>query len=145
MLYQQNHCGVYRSEDGGRQWTEITGSLPSDFGFPLAIHPHDPSTIYVIPMTQPDKGRHMIEGHTAVWRSRDRGDSWQMLDNGLPREDAYLGVLRESMAMDSLDPAGVYFGTSTGQVFGSADEGDSWQLVADFLPPVWSVEASITD
>ena len=76
-LYQQNHCGVYRSEDGGRQWTEITGSLPSDFGFPLAIHPHDPSTLYVIPMTPPDKGRHMIDGHTRVWRSRDRGDSWQ--------------------------------------------------------------------
>jgi photosystem II stability/assembly factor-like uncharacterized protein len=142
VLFQQNHCGVYRSEDGGRQWTEITGSLPSDFGFPLALHPRDPSTIYVIPMTAPDKGRHMIEGHTAVWRSRDRGDSWQRLDAGLPRSDAYLGVLREAMATDSLDQAGVYFGTSTGQVFASADEGESWQLAADFLPPIWSVEAS---
>lgn len=145
MLYQQNHCGVYRSEDGGRQWTEITGSLPSDFGFPLAIHPHDPSTLYVIPMTPPDKGRHMIDGHTRVWRTRDRGDSWQSLDNGLPKSDAYLGVLREAMAMDRLQPAGVYFGTSTGQVFGSPDEGESWQLLADFLPPVWSVEASVLD
>jgi len=145
MLFQQNHCGVYRSEDGGRQWTEITGSLPSDFGFPLAIHPHDPSTLYVIPMTAPDKGRHMIGGHSAVWRSRDRGDSWQRLDNGLPKNDAYLGVLREAMATDSMDRPGIYFGTSTGQVFASADEGDSWQLAADFLPPIWSVEASVAD
>jgi photosystem II stability/assembly factor-like uncharacterized protein len=145
VLYQQNHCGVYRTDDGGRQWTEITGSLPSEFGFPMVIHPHDPSTVYVIPHTAPDKGRHMIDGHAAVWRSRDRGDSWQQLDEGLPQNDAYLGVLRESMATDSLDPAGIYFGTSTGQVFASADEGDTWQLAADFLPPIWSVEASVLD
>lgn len=142
VLYQQNHCGVYRSEDGGRQWTEITPGLPSEFGFPMAIHPHDPSTIYVIPLNGADKGRHMIDGHTQVWRTRDRGDSWQMLDGGLPTSDAYLGVLREAMSMDRLRPAGVYFGTSTGQVFGSSNEGDSWKLIADFLPPVWSVETS---
>lgn len=142
VLYQQNHCGVYRSEDGGRQWTEITPGLPSEFGFPMAIHPHDPSTVYVIPLNGADKGRHMIDGHTQVWRTRDRGDSWQMLDGGLPTNDAYLGVLREAMSMDRLRPAGIYFGTSTGQVFGSPDEGDSWQLIADFLPPVWSVETS---
>ncbi len=145
LLFQQNHCGVYRSEDGGRQWTEITGGLPSDFGFPLAIHPHDPSTIYVIPMTSPDKGRHMIDGHTRVWRSRDAGGSWEPLDNGLPRSDAYLGVLREAMATDGMERAGVYFGTSTGQVFASNDEGDTWQLAADFLPPIWSVEAATRD
>ena len=144
-LFQQNHCGVYRSDDGGRQWTEITGTLPSDFGFPLAVHPHDPATVYVIPHSAPDKGRHMIDGHTAVYRSRDRGDTWHRLDRGLPTQDAYLGVLREGMATDSLDPAGIYFGTSTGQVFGSSDEGDSWQLVADFLPPVWSVEAAVVE
>ena len=143
VLYQQNHCGVYRSDDGGRQWTEITPGLPSQFGFPMAIHPHDPSTIYVIPLNGDDQGRHMIDGHTQVWRSRDRGASWQRLDDGLPKSDAYLGVLREAMAMDRLEPAGVYFGTSTGQVFGSADEGESWQLIADFLPPVWSVETSV--
>jgi hypothetical protein len=85
----------------------------------------------------------MIDGHARVWRSRDAGSSWQSLDQGLPTSNAYLGVLREAMAMDRLEPAGVYFGTSTGQIFGSADEGDSWQLVADFLPPVWSVEAAV--
>ena len=144
-LYQQNHCGVYRSDDGGRQWTEITGGLPSEFGFPLAIHPHDPATIYVIPHNGPEAGRHMIDGHAAVWRSRDRGESWQQLDDGLPTSNAYLTALREAMAMDSLDPAGVYFGTSTGQVFASSDEGEHWQLAADFLPPVWSVEATLVE
>jgi photosystem II stability/assembly factor-like uncharacterized protein len=144
-LYQQNHCGVYRSDDGGRQWTEITGELPSDFGFPMVIHPHDPKTIYVIPLNGADKGRHMIDGHAAVWRSRDRGDSWQRLTSGLPQEHAYIGVLREAMSIDSFDTPGVYFGTSTGQVFGSSDEGDHWRLLADFLPPVWSVEATLVD
>jgi BNR/Asp-box repeat len=144
-LYQQNHCGVYRSDDGGRNWTEITGELPSDFGFPMVIHPHDPKTIYVIPLNGADKGRHMIDGHAAVWRSRDRGDSWQQLTSGLPQEHAYLGVLREAMSIDSFDRPGVYFGTSTGQVFGSADEGDHWQLLADFLPAVWSVEAAVIE
>jgi photosystem II stability/assembly factor-like uncharacterized protein len=145
VLYQQNHCGVYRTDDGGRQWTEITGSLPSEFGFPLVIHPHDPATIYVIPHTLPESGRHMIDGHAAVWRSRDRGASWQRLDDGLPHDHAYLGVLREAMSVDSLERPGVYFATSTGQVFGSADEGDHWQLLADFLPPIWSVEAAVID
>ena len=141
-LFQQNHCGVYRTDDGGRTWTEITEGLPSQFGFPLAIHPHDPSTIYVIPHNGPEQGRHMIDGHAAVWRSRDRGDSWQRLDDGLPTRNAYLTVLREAMATDRHDPTGVYFGTSTGQVFASADEGEHWRLIADFLPPIWSVEAT---
>ena len=87
----------------------------------------------------------MIDGRAAVWRSCDRGESWQRLDDGLPGHDAYLTVLREGMAMDSLEPAGVYFGTENGQVFGSADEGEHWQLIADFLPPVWSVEAAVVD
>jgi photosystem II stability/assembly factor-like uncharacterized protein len=142
-LFQQNHCGVYRSEDGGSTWIEITGDLPSDFGFPLSIHPNNPATLWVIPHTGPEAGRHMIGGHAAVWRSRDRGESWQQLDAGLPSENAYVTVLREAMGTDRLDPGGVYFGTSTGQVFGSADEGDHWQLIADFLPPVWSVEAAV--
>lgn len=145
VLYQQNHCGVYRSDDGGRQWSEITPGLPSEFGFPLAIHPSDPSTIYVIPHNGPEDGRHMIDGRAAVWRSRDRGDTWQRLDNGLPIQNAYITVLREALAMDPLDPAGVYFGTSTGQLFASADEGGHWRLVADFLPPIWSVEAALVD
>ncbi len=143
VLYQQNHCGVYRSDDGGRQWTEITTGLPSQFGFPLAVHPHDPSTVYVIPLNGDDRGRHMIDGKAAIWRSRDRGESWQRLADGLPQQGAYLGVLREAMSTDSLDRAGVYFGTSTGQVFASADEGEHWQLAADFLPAISSVEARV--
>ena len=144
-LYQQNHCGVYRSDDGGRTWTEITPGLPSQFGFPLVVHPHDPATVYVIPLNGDDKGRHMIDGSAAVWRSRDRGQSWQRLSSGLPQQGAYLGVLREAMAMDSLAPAGVYFGTSTGQIFASADEGESWTLAADYLPPIWSLEAAVVE
>ena len=144
-LYQQNHCGVYRSDDGGRQWTEITPGLPSQFGFPLAIHPHDPSTIYVIPLNGDDRGRHMIDGRAAVWRSRDLGNTWQRLSRGLPQSGAYIAVLREAMTTDLLDSPGVYFGTSTGQVFGSTDGGDNWSLVADYLPPIWSVEAAVRE
>lgn len=144
-LFQQNHCGVYVSEDGGANWTEITPGLPSEFGFPLAIHPHDPRTIWVVPHNGPENGRHMVEGSAAVWRSRDRGRSWERLSDGLPQEHAYLTVLREAMAVDRLDPAGVYIGTNTGQLFASSDEGEHWQLAADFLPPIWSVEAAVID
>lgn len=145
VLFQQNHCGVYRSEDAGREWRDITPGLPSQFGFPFAVHPQKPSTIYVIPLNGDDAGRVMPDGRTAVWRSRDDGQNWQRLSDGLPQENAYLGVLREAMATDSLDPAGIYFGTSTGQVFASADEGESWQLIADYLPAVWSVETAIVE
>ena len=145
VLYQQNHCGVYRSDDGGRQWIDLTSGLPSQFGFPLAIHPHDPRTIYVIPLNGDDRGRHMIDGRAAVWRSRDAGDSWTRLSEGLPQDNAYVGVLREAMATDTLEPAGVYFGTSTGQLFGSVDEGETWQLLADYLPPIWSVETAVIE
>jgi photosystem II stability/assembly factor-like uncharacterized protein len=145
VLFQQNHTGVYRSDDAGRNWTEITAGLPSDFGFPMVIHPHDPRTVYVIPLNGADKGRTMPDGHAAVWRSRDEGNTWQQLDQGLPAKDAYLGVLRESMSVDRMDPCGVYFGTSTGQVFGSTDEGASWSLLADYLPPIWSVETVVHD
>lgn len=141
-LFQQNHCGVYATEDGGASWTEITAGLPSEFGFPFAIHPHDPATVYVVPHNGPENGRHMVDGRAAVWRSRDRGGTWQRLSAGLPQEHAYLTVLREAMAVDRLDPAGIYIGTNTGQVFASADEGEHWQLIADFLPPIWSVEAA---
>ncbi len=140
-LYQQNHCGVYRSDDGGQQWHEISEGLPSDFGFPLAIHPHDAQTLYVIPLE--GNGRLVPDGKMAVWRSRDGGDSWTQQTAGLPAENAYLGVLREAMAVDTLDRAGVYFGTSTGQVFGSNDEGDSWMQLTDYLPSVWSVETAV--
>jgi len=144
-LYQQNHCGVYRSSDGGRQWEEITAGLPSQFGFPMTAHPRDPKTVWTIPLTEPDQGRFMPDGHAAVWRSNDGGDSWKRSDDGLPREHAFIAVLREAMAVDSLDPVGVYFGTSTGQLYGSRDEGQSWRLIADNLPSIWSVEAAVLD
>ena len=144
-LYQQNHCGVYRSSNGGRAWEEITGSLPSQFGFPMAVHPRDPGTAWTIPLTDADKGRYMPDASAAVWATHDGGDSWARSGDGLPEHGAFVGVLREAMAVDRLDPVGVYFGTSTGQVYGSRDEGRSWKLVADNLPPIWSVEAAVID
>jgi hypothetical protein len=145
VLYQQNHAGAYRSDDGGVTWTDINDGLPSRFGFPLAVHPHEPRTVYLAPLNGDDRGRYMSDGSAAVWRSRDAGSTWQRLSDGLPQRDAYLGVLREGMAVDGLDPLGVYVGTSTGQLFASRDEGDSWQLVADFLPPISSVETALVD
>jgi photosystem II stability/assembly factor-like uncharacterized protein len=141
-LYQQNHCGMHRSDDAGRSWVEITEGLPSDFGFAAGAHPHDRESFYVIPL-DPGHGRTMPEGRAAVWRTRDAGSSWQRLDRGLPQHDAYLGVLREGMAIDGLDVPGLYFGTSTGQVFASADEGESWSEIASYLPAIASVEVAV--
>ena len=145
LLYQQNHCGVYRSSNGGKQWDEITAGLPTQFGFPMAAHPRDPDTVWTIPLTEPDEGRFMIDGHAAVYRTNDGGKTWKQATDGLPQDNAYIAVLREAMAVDRLDPVGVYFGTSTGQVYGSRDEGRTWSLVADNLPSIWSVEAAILD
>ncbi|MBX5473930.1 MAG: exo-alpha-sialidase [Thermoleophilia bacterium] len=143
-MYQQNHCGVHRSDDGGLSWVEITEGLPSDFGFAAAAHPHDRDTFYVVPL-DPGHGRCMPEGRAAVWRTRDAGSSWQRLDRGLPQQSAYLGVLREAMAIDASDTPGLYVGTSTGQVFASADEGERWSEIASYLPPISSVEVAILD
>lgn len=143
-LYQQNHCGMHRSDDGGRSWTEVTDGLPSDFGFAAAAHPNDRDTFYVIPL-DPGHGRCMPEGRAAVWRTRDAGASWQRLDRGLPQRDAHLGVLREGLATDDLDVPGVYFGTSTGQVFASADEGETWSEIASYLPGISSVEVAVLE
>jgi photosystem II stability/assembly factor-like uncharacterized protein len=140
VLYQQNHTGVYRSDDGGSQWTDINAGLPSTFGFPIAVHPRDPQTIWTVPLNGDDVGRFMPEGRAAVWVSRDAGGSWAALTEGLPTEGAYLGVLREAMAVDGRDDTGIYIGTSTGQLFGSHDEGHHWNLLADFLPGISSVE-----
>ena len=140
-LYQQNHCGVYRSFDGGVSWQEVTAGLPSEFGFPMVAHPRDPKTVWAIPLNGAEQGRFMPEGKAAVWRTNDGGDTWIRGDRGLPQRDAYLAVLREAMARDELDPVGVYFGTSTGQLYASADDGASWNAITTTLPPIWSVEA----
>jgi len=141
-LYQQNHVGMHRSDDAGQSWTEISEGLPTEFGFAAAAHPHDRDTFYVIPL-DPGHGRTMPEGRAAVWRTRDGGNTWQRLDRGLPQRDAHLGVLREGMAIDALDTPGLYFGTSTGQVFASADEGESWTEIASYLPAISSVEVAV--
>ncbi|MBA2615561.1 MAG: exo-alpha-sialidase [Actinobacteria bacterium] len=140
-FYQQNHVGMHRSDDGGHSWTEITEGLPTEFGFAAAAHPHDRDTFYVIPL-DPGHGRCMPEGQAAVWRTRDAGSKWERLDRGLPERDAHLGVLREGMAIDAHDSPGLYFGTSTGQVFASTDEGVSWDEIASYLPGISSVEVA---
>ena len=144
-LYQQNHCGMYRSDDGGRQWTSIEAGLPSSFGFPAAAHPRDPSTLYLLPLNGDSAGRYVPDGKAAVWRTRDGGETWEDLRDGLPQGNTYFGVLRQAMATDRLEPAGVYFGTSTGSLYASADEGDSWTCVAQHLPTVLSVETMVVE
>ncbi len=143
VLFQQNHCGVYRTDDGGSSWVEITAGLPSEFGFPMVVHPTRPSTAYVIPLNGDDRGRYVPDGSMAVWRTQDDGTSWQRLSSGLPPRDAYVGILREAMATDQGDPASIYFGTSTGQLYGSADDGETWRLVASHLPGISSVETAV--
>ena len=143
-FYQQNHVGMHRSDDAGQSWVEITDGLPTEFGFAAAAHPHDRDTFYVVPL-DPGHGRCMPDGRAAVWRTRDAGERWERLDRGLPQEDAHLGVLREGMAIDSLDVPGLYVGTSTGQVFASADEGESWNEIASYLPAISSVEVATLD
>jgi len=140
-LFQQNHCGVYRSDDAGENWQEITAGLPSDFGFPLALHPRDAQTLYVIPL-QGAEFRCPPEGKLRVFRSRNGGETWEASSDGLPQTVAYCGIYREAMATDKSDPVGIYFGTNTGKLFASRDEGASWSLIADDLPPIFSVEAS---
>jgi hypothetical protein len=142
-LYMQAHEGVYRTANSGARWQEITAGLPSDFGFPMAVHPRNHETIYTIPLR--GNGRVMPEGQAAVWRSVDAGDTWRKLTSGLPEEHAYLGVLRDGMAVDTLPQAGVYFGTTSGELFGSADEGESWASLAARLPSIWSVETAVVE
>ena len=140
LLYQQNHHGVWRSPDGGRNWQDITTGLPSTFGFPIAVHPHDPDTIWVLPLNGDSQGRFPPGASAAVWKSSDGGDSWQAKQDGLPVQNCYFTVLRQAMATDRHEQAGVYFGTNSGSVFASSDAGDSWTEIARHLPTILSVE-----
>jgi photosystem II stability/assembly factor-like uncharacterized protein len=144
-LYQQNHCGMYRSDDGGRRWDSIEAGLPSTFGFPAAAHPRDPATLYLLPLNGDIAGRYVPDASAAVWRTRDGGESWEALREGLPQENVFFGVLRQAMATDRLEPAGVYFGTNTGTLFASADEGESWRRIAEHLPLISSVETLVVE
>ncbi len=141
-LYQQNHCGVYRSDNQGKEWIDISEGLPSRFGFPIQIHPHDPDTVYVIP-EEGAEFRAVTKGEMAVYQSRNRGKSWKKLSNGLPKKNAFLQIHRQAMTMDSLDNTGIYVGTSSGQIFYSRDAGKSWDTLIDYLPAIYSVSAAV--
>ncbi len=139
VLFMQKHWDVMRSDDAGESWHEISGDLPSDFGFPIAVHAHQPDTIYVVPIKS-DSEHYPPDGKLRVYRSLTGGNEWEALTKGLPQQNCYLNVLRDAMAVDSLDPCGLYVGTSGGQVYASADSGDSWTPIVRDLPPVLSVE-----
>jgi len=139
VLFMQKHWDVLRSDNAGELWTEVSGNLPSDFGFPIDVHAHEPETIYVVPIKS-DSEHYPPEGKLRVYRSKTGGQEWEPLGNGLPQKDCYVNVLREAMAVDALEEGGVYFGTTGGQVYCSPDGGDSWQAIVRDLPAVFSVE-----
>jgi photosystem II stability/assembly factor-like uncharacterized protein len=139
-LYMQKHWDVMRSDDAGDQWREVSGNLPTDFGFPIDVHAHEPDTIYVVPITS-DHHHFPPDGKLRVYRSRTGGNDWEPLSKGLPQKDCYVNVLRDAMAVDSLDQCGIYFGTTGGQVYASSDSGDHWKPIVHDLPAVMSVEA----
>jgi photosystem II stability/assembly factor-like uncharacterized protein len=139
VLFMQKHWDVMRSDDGGDSWHEVSGNLPTDFGFPIAVHAHEPETIYVVPITS-DAHHFPPDGRLRAYRSRRGGHEWEALTEGLPQQDCYVNVLRDAMAVDALDGCGVYFGTTGGQVYASPDGGDRWRAIVRDLPPVLSVE-----
>jgi photosystem II stability/assembly factor-like uncharacterized protein len=139
VLFMQKHWDVMRSDDAGESWHEISGNLPSDFGFPIDVHAHEPETLYVVPIKS-DSEHFVPDSKLRVYRSRTGGNEWEPLTNGLPQRDCYVNVLRDAMAVDALDSCGVYFGTTGGQVYASADAGDSWAPIVRDLPSVLSVE-----
>jgi photosystem II stability/assembly factor-like uncharacterized protein len=138
-LFMQKHWDVMRTDDAGDTWREVSGNLPTDFGFVIDVHAHEPETIYVVPIKS-DMEHFPLDGKLQVFRSRTGGNEWQALTKGLPQSDCYVNILRDAMAVDSLDPCGVYFGTTGGQVYASADAGDTWTPIVRDLPPVLSVE-----
>jgi BNR/Asp-box repeat len=140
VLFMQKHWDVMRSDNAGDSWHEVSGNLPTDFGFPIEVHPHEPETIYVVPIKS-DSEHFPLDGKLRVYRSRSGGNEWEPLTQGLPQRDCYVNVLRDAMSADSLEPAGIYFGTTGGQVYASANAGDSWAPIVRDLPAVLSVEA----
>lgn len=138
-VFMQKHWDVCRTDDGGEHWREVSGNLPSDFGFPIAVHAHEPETIYVVPIKS-DSEHYPPEGKLRVYRSRSGGEEWEPLTRGLPQSHAYVNILRDAMSVDTLDECGIYFGTTGGQVYASADAGDNWHAIAEHLPPVLSIE-----
>lgn len=138
-IFMQKHWDVLRTDNAGDQWTEVSGNLPTDFGFPIDVHAHEPETIYVVPITS-DSLHYPPEGKLRVYRSKTGGNDWEPLSKGLPQQDCYVNVLRDAMAVDSMDECGIYFGTTGGQVYASADAGDTWQAIVHDLPAVYSVE-----
>jgi photosystem II stability/assembly factor-like uncharacterized protein len=139
VLYMQKHWDVLRTDDAGESWREVSGNLPTDFGFVIDVHAHEPETIYVVPIKS-DSEHFPIDGKLMVYRSRSGGNQWEALTKGLPQSDCYVNVLRDAMAVDKLDKCGIYFGTTGGQVYASADAGDSWAPIVRDLPAVYSVE-----
>ena len=139
VLFMQKHWDIMRSDNAGDLWHEVSGNVPSDFGFPIEVHAHQPETVYVVPIKS-DSEHFPPEGKLRVYRSRSGGNQWEALTNGLPQSDCYVNIFRDAMAVDSLEPCGVYFGTTGGQVYASADEGDNWTAVVRDLPAVLSVE-----
>ncbi len=140
LLYQQNHHGVFRSRDGGRNWDDVTAGLPSTFGFPIAVDPDDPDVIWTIPLNGDSQGRFPPDAAAAVWRSRDGGESWQALRDGLPQRDCFFTVLRQAMATGPSGENSVYFGTNSGSVYSTQDGGETWTEIARHLPTVTSIE-----
>jgi photosystem II stability/assembly factor-like uncharacterized protein len=138
-LFMQKHWDVMRSDDAGDNWREVSGNLPTDFGFPIDVHAHEPETIYVVPIKS-DSEHYPPEGKLRVYRSRTGGNEWEALTKGLPQKDCYVNILRDAMAVDSLEDCGIYFGTTGGQVYASADGGDNWAPIVRDLPPVVAVE-----
>src|SRR5437660_571854 len=138
-LFMQKHWDVMRTDNAGELWQEVSGNLPTDFGFVIDVHAHEPETIYVVPIKS-DEHHYPLDGKLRVYRSRTGGNEWEALTKGLPQSDCYVNVLRDAMAVDSLDKCGIYFGTSGGQVYASADAGDSWAPIVRDLPAVLSVE-----